>query len=82
MTLIEREREVLAAAPSHDDLVLRLRTVVKGELASGTPRDEVLRTLEGLRTQEPDYSDVALDVMDFLAGWSSSHASLREPTGP
>jgi len=82
MTLLEREREVLAAAPSHDELVLRLRTVVKGALASGTPRDEVLRALEGLRTQEPDYSDVALDVMDFLAGWSSPHVSLREPARP
>lgn len=81
MTLLEREREVLAAAPSHDELVLRLRTVVKGALASGTPRDEVLRALEGLRAQEPNYSDVALDVLDFLAGWSSPHVSIPETAG-
>ncbi len=46
MTLLEREREVLAAAPSHDELVLRLRAVVKDALATGTPREEVLRALD------------------------------------
>ena len=81
MTLLERARQVLAAAPSHAELVLRLRGVVKDALASGTHRDEVLRALEGLRTQEPAYGDVALDVMDFLAGWSSPHVSLRESSG-
>ncbi len=78
MTLLEREREALVANPSHDELVQRLRAVVKDALASGTPRDEVLSALDDLRTHEPDYNDVALDVMDFLVGWSSPHVSLRE----
>jgi len=42
--------------------VLRLRAVVKDALATGTPREEVLRALEGLRTQEPDYVAEQLDV--------------------
>ena len=32
MTLLEREREALAAAPSHDELVMRLRQVAKAEV--------------------------------------------------
>lgn len=77
MTLLEREREALAAAPSHDELVMRLRVVVKDALTAGTPREEVFAALENLRTHEPEHEDVALDVMDFVAGWSSPHVSLR-----
>jgi hypothetical protein len=76
MTLLEREQEVLAAAPTHDELVIRLRALVKDELASGTARDDVLAALEELRLREPDREDVALDVMDFVVGWSSPHVSL------
>lgn len=82
MTLLEREREALGAAPSHDELVLRLRAVVKDAIGSGTPGDEVIRALTDLRTHEPNYEDVALDVMDFLAGWSSPHVALRDPAAP
>ena len=81
MTLLERERQALGAAPSHDELVLRLRAVVKDAIGSGTPRDEVIRALTDLRTHEPNYEDVALDVMDFLGGWSSPHVALRESAG-
>lgn len=42
MKLLERGREALSAAPSRDELVMRLRALVKDELASGTTRDEVL----------------------------------------
>jgi len=61
--------------------VLRLRAVVKDAIGSGTPRDEVIRALTDLRTHEPNYEDVALDVMDFLGGWSSPHVALRDPPG-
>ena len=77
MTLLERERELLEAAPTHDELVMRLRALVKDELAAGMSRDAALESLEELRRQAPDYEDVALDVMDFVTGWSSPQVSLR-----
>lgn len=77
MTLLERERELLEAAPTHDELVMRLRALVKDELAAGMTREEALDSLEELRRQAPDYEDVALDVMDFVTGWSSPHVSVR-----
>lgn len=77
MTLLEREREALAAAPSHDELVLRLRVVVKEALGEGTPQAEVMAALDRLRADAPQHADVALDVMDFVAGWTSPHTSLR-----
>lgn len=77
MTLPEREREALAAAPSHDELVMRLRVIVKEALVAGTPETEVLAALEDLQAHEPEHGDVVLDVMDFVLGWSSPHMSLR-----
>jgi hypothetical protein len=79
MTLLERERAALTAAPSRDELVMRLRVLVKAELVAGASRDEVLATLEELRVHDPDRKDVVLDVMDFVVGWSSPHMSLRQP---
>ena len=76
MTLLEREREVLQAAPTHDELVMRLRVLVKDELAAGMTTEAALQSLEELRRQDPDFEDVALDVMDFVSGWSSPHVSL------
>jgi hypothetical protein len=78
MTLLEREREVLTAAPSHDELVMRLRVLVKEELAAGATRDDVLAALEDLRTHDPEREDVVLDVLDFVVGWSSPHVSLHQ----
>ena len=77
MTLLEREREVLQAAPTHEELVMRLRVLVKDELAAGMTTEAALQSLEELRRQDPDYEDVARDVMDFVTGWSSPHVSLR-----
>ena len=79
MTLLEREREALTAAPSRDELVMRLRVLVKEELVAGASRDEVLAALEELRTHDPDREDVVLDVMDFVVGWSSPHVTLGRP---
>ncbi len=78
MTLLEREREVLTAAPSHNELVLRLRILVKVELAAGASRQDVLSALEDLRAHDPDREDVVLDALDFVAGWSSPHVSLHQ----
>ena len=77
MTLLEREREALTAAPSHDELVMRLRDVVKEALAAGTPRPEVLAAVDDLRVHEPSHDDVVLDDMDFVVGWSSPHVSCE-----
>ena len=76
MTLLRRELDVLTAAPSHDELVMRLRAVVKEALAAGTPRDEVLAVFGDLRFEMPEHEDVVLDVMDLVEGWSSPHVSL------
>ncbi len=76
MTLLEREREALAAAPSHDELVMRLRQVAKAELAGGTPPVEVIEALQELQAHEPAHRDVVLDLIDFIVGWSSPHVSL------
>lgn len=78
MTLLEREREALTAAPSRDELVMRLRVLVKEELVAGSSRDEVLAALEELRAHDPDREDVVLDVMDFVVGWSSPHVTLGQ----
>jgi len=47
MTLLERAREALQAPPTHTELVLRLRAVVKEALASGVTREAVLADLGG-----------------------------------
>lgn len=82
MTLLEREREALAAAPSHTELVFRLRAVVKDALASGHSREEVMHNLERLREEirrdNPALEDVVLDVMDFVARWASPHVALPD----
>lgn len=75
MTLLERGREVLQAAPTHDELVMRLRALVKDELAAGMTPELALESLEELRRQDSDYEDVMLDIMDFVTGWSSPHVS-------
>ena len=79
MTLLERERQALAAAPSHDELVVRLRVVAKEALSAGTPRDDVLAALTALRVDVPEYEDVVLDVLDFVTGWASPHLTLHQP---
>ena len=78
MTLLEKEQEALAAAPSHDELVLRLRGVAKEAMSTGATPSEVMAALEDLRTSDPKHADVILDVMDFITGWSSPHMTLRQ----
>jgi hypothetical protein len=50
--------------------------VVKDALAVGTSREEIMRTLNELREKSPEFEDVALDVMDFVEGWSAPHLRL------
>jgi hypothetical protein len=82
MTLIEREREALTAAPSHVELVLRLRAVVRDALEAGTSRNDVLADLQRLRAElrqnDPEREDVVLDVMDFVEGWASPHVAIQD----
>lgn len=47
---------------------MRLRVLVKDELAAGMTTEAALQSLEELCRQDPDYEDVALDVMDFVSG--------------
>jgi hypothetical protein len=82
MTLIEREREALTAAPSHAELVLRLRAVVRDALETGTSQNDVLADLQRLRVElrqdDPEREDVVLDVMDFVEGWASPHVAMHD----
>lgn len=55
---------------------MRLRVLVKEELASGTPRGEIINALRELRKRDPGREDIVLDVLDFVTGWSSPHVSL------
>ncbi len=62
--------------------VMEIRDLVRSEeLESGVSRSEVLGQLESLRIElrgsdREAEEDVALDVMDFVSGWSSPHMQL------
>jgi hypothetical protein len=63
------------------DPTIALRTAVVEARSAGTDRDTVQRQLVALRThlQQEDRDadeDVVLEVMDFLAGWSSPHMHI------
>ena len=68
-------------SPTHVELVLRLRAIVKEALDSGVPREEVMADLQTLKVDfqgaDADRGDVVLNVMDFIEGWASPHVSLR-----
>jgi hypothetical protein len=58
-----------------------LRGVVRGLLAQGYNRDELLEDLTRLHFDlraagREDDEDVVLEVMDFLVGWSSTQMKL------
>lgn len=69
------------AALHSQEPLLRMRDLVRNELEHGVSRPEVLGQLESLRIElrgsgrEQD-EDVALDVMDFVSGWSSPHVRV------
>ena len=68
-----------ALASSHP--LWELRGVVRGLLADGHGREDVLADFERFRLvlqaaeREAD-EDIVLEVMDFLAGWCSPHVRL------
>jgi hypothetical protein len=58
--------------------VLKIRDLARSELEHGVSRSEVLGQLESLRielrgSERKAAEDTVLDVMDFVAGWSSPH---------
>lgn len=63
------------------DPTIALRTAVLHAREAGTDRDTIQRQLTALRVhlQHADRDadeDVVLEVMDFLAGWSSPHMRI------
>jgi hypothetical protein len=54
-----------------------LRRAAQRELEAGTPREQVIATLEALRAGLSDSDeDVVLEVLDFVTGWCSPHVRL------
>lgn len=58
-----------------------LREVAERLLRTGISRGDLTRRLEQLRvelrdTDRSDDEDVVLDVLDFVAGWSSPHMKI------
>ena len=61
--------------------VWELRGVLRGLLAEGHDRAELLQELESLQLElrgagRDSDEDAVLDVMDFVVGWSSPHTRL------
>ena len=69
-------------ALSAPEPTLRLREAVVRAREAGVDRDTVQGQLQALRTHLRDAGrdedeDVVLEVMDFLAGWSSPHMKIE-----
>jgi hypothetical protein len=71
----------LALAEPYERALLTIRGYAAGLLDTGYPRDELYRDFERARSVierrgASGAEDTVLDVMDFLAGFSSSHMKL------
>lgn len=72
----------LALAESYTRALLTVRRYAAGLLDSGYPREALYEDFERARSvlerrgAPEEAEDVVLDVMDFLAGFSSSHMKL------
>lgn len=76
MTIANHPRDPLAAALRSADPLLSLRVTVRGMLAAGVSRPDILAALETLRAEvrqgsRPDDEDIVLDVMDAVTSWTS-----------
>ncbi len=77
-----------AAQRVHDQTVLEVRALVAEMIESGqTDRAKLLDELERVRGTlrengaPAEAEDIVLDVMDFLADWSSPHMRIAHPAG-
>jgi hypothetical protein len=74
----------LALAEPYERALLTIRGYAAGLLDTGYPRDELYRDFERARSVierrgasgAEEAEDTVLDVMDFLAGFSSSYMKL------
>jgi hypothetical protein len=73
MAVTDEFRAALASQSPLDGL----RSAAEHELQAGTPREQVVATLEALRSGLSDGDeDVVLEVMDFVTGWCSPQVRL------
>jgi hypothetical protein len=79
MTMIAaRPREDFEAALRSDEPENALRSSVKGLLAQGWNREDLVRVLDDFRatmrqTGRTQSEEVVKDVLDALVGWTSPH---------
>jgi hypothetical protein len=71
----------LALAEPYERALSTIRGYAAGLLDTGYPRDELYRDFERARgvlerRGAEEAEDTVMDVMDFLAGFSSSHMKL------
>jgi hypothetical protein len=71
----------LALAEPYERALSTIRGYAAGLLDTGYPRDELYRDFERARgvlerREASGAEDTVMDVMDFLAGFSSSHMKL------
>jgi ribosomal protein L13 len=81
MTAKIAHEQLFADAIATSEPVLRLREVVRGMLAQGQSKEDVLAELDRFRgtlhqARQEAAEDVVLDVMDFLVGWASPHMKV------
>lgn len=70
--------QVFEEALASTEPLWELRGVVRGLLADGHDRDEILADFERLRlvlqaTNREADEEIVLEVMDFVVGWCSPH---------
>ncbi len=73
--------ELFEGALNSVEPVWELRGVIRGLLADGHDREELLLDLEALQLELRESGrdaaeNAVLDVMDFVVGWSSPHTRL------
>ncbi|WP_069471192.1 hypothetical protein [Candidatus Marithrix sp. Canyon 246] len=73
------ELSVLKEALQQSNPIEKLEQIVKDLLNKGYSKENILAEFEYFRkttTNDEDYEDVVLDVMDFITGWCSPHKRI------
>lgn len=81
---MSNELSVLKEALLQSSPIEKLEQIVKDLLNKGYSKESILAEFERFRTtlgttNNEDYEDVVLDVMDFITGWCSPHKRIDTP---